>query len=190
MKPAGRELVSHHRAQNGSGSHTAQRPRSPFDRRNFACHPSFMTALVRIAEALSKHGTTCERLYRVELQRWSDTPLAYAPQRGIFRDANGHIIGSPLPSRLTPGMYSEHWKTEALFHDLHTSSIDNLLEEISLFLEGQTGRWRARIFVHTGEMVTPKPGFSPKNMFLYDYNPRGTGEIVQLEPVFFDLGEG
>lgn len=148
-----------------------------------------MTALVRVAEALAEHGVTCERLYRIELQRWSDTPLAYTPKQEVFRDVHGVIVGSELPSRPTPGIHPEHWKTEALFHDLHTSTISNLLGEIAAFLEGKTGRWRAKVLIHTGEMMTPKPGFSSKDMFLYDYSPRGTGYIDQIEPILFDLGD-
>lgn len=103
-----------------------------------------------LAQILHEKSIIPERLYRIEL--WSLSPVANAPEGD-----------------------SPRFKLEATFRDLQDHPIEEIIDEISEFLENRPGRWRMKILYWKGLMVIPQ---TTKLMgrgqdFLHDYNKRG-----------------
>ncbi len=145
-------------------------------------------ALVR---ALEDGGISFERLYRIELERAVPAPVTSAPKPASATARRfATVTVGRRPTRPPASPDPPRWERVALFYDLHDRTMDQMLEEISSTLEGESGRWRIQVFYWDGRIETPVPGrlMGQGEDFLYSYNPRGDIILRMDPPIELDLG--
>jgi len=129
----------------------------------------------RRRKVFHKCRISCNRLYRVDLERQVSTP-----PWGAEAHAPGSLTRGKRPA----------WKREAVLRDLQERTISEIVDEIFDFLRSQNGKWRVRFFYWKGAMKKPEPirHMGKGEHFLYDDNPRGD-TIAEFHQTFdLDLG--
>lgn len=137
-------------------------------------------------------SVTWQRLYRLEIQKL-ESPVAGAsthtsgPRASRFERAGRPTL--TRGSRPQPPHEDPRWRRFALIYDVHDRSTDELMQDVLDAVEGETKRFRVRIFYWEGNMVTPEAGklLGRGQDFLYSDNPRGETISMVEEPIEFEI---
>jgi len=123
-------------------------------------------------------GVPWERLYRLEVQRKIEKPVASAPE-SRFTQAGW----------LRPSFY---WQRVALIYDVHDKTHEQLVELVVDAVEDEAaGQLRVVAYAWEGQMMTPEAGrlMGKGEDFLYSSNPRGNTIVKFDEAIEFDIHE-
>lgn len=134
-----------------------------------------------LAAILEEESISFERLYKIELERMA--PATCASETRMAIRLRRHRPRHAKPKSI--------WKTVAMFYDVCSRSLDDLVQDVMLLTEGQDGKWRVQVYYWSGSIKKPQKGkyMGQGQDFLYSDNPRGDTIVKLNPPIEFEIGK-